>query len=220
MKGIKGMKLLVTGFDPFGGEKINPAFEAIKRLPAVIDGCQIIQLEIPTVFKKSIQAVDDCIAEQQPDAVISVGQAGGRDKLSVEWVGINLDEARIPDNEGNSPSGQPIYQDGPAAYFSTLPNKAILKALIDAKIPATLSYTAGTYVCNHVLYGLMYLIDKKYNNQLRGGFIHVPFLPEQVLDKRGMPYMTVEMMTEALMIAIQATLEHKNDIDYQSGTTH
>ncbi len=213
------MKALITGFDPFGGESINPAFEAIKNMAESIDGCSVVKQEIPTVFRKSLQVLEEAIDRENPDVVICVGQAGGRFTLSLERVGINLDEARIPDNEGNQPEGNPIYEDGDTAYFSTLPNKAILKSLTAHSIPASLSYSAGTYVCNHVLYGLMHMIQRKYSH-IRGGFIHVPFLPEQVLDKRNMPFMSLDMITKALEITVQTVLAHEVDIDFPAGETH
>lgn len=213
------LKVLVTGFDPFGGESINPAYEAVKRMKDKIGEIEIIKLEIPTVFDKSLRYIEEAIIKEKPDAVISVGQAGGRFNIAVEKVGINLNEARIPDNEGNQPLDTPIYEDGETAYFATLPCKAIVKAMKEKNIPAAVSYTAGTYVCNHVLYGLMYLINKKYP-EIRGGFIHVPFLAEQTMDKYNMPFMSLEMITEALETAVEATFKYKEDIVEVAGETH
>lgn len=210
------MKALVTGFDPFGGESINPAYEAVKKMSDEISGCKVIKQELPTVFYKSLEVLEAAIERENPDIVICVGQAGGRYELSLERIGINLDEARISDNDGQKPMGSPIKEDGQTAYFSSLPNKAILKEMIEGKVPAILSYTAGTYVCNHVLYGLMYAIEKKHQH-IRGGFIHVPFLPEQVLAKKNMPYMSLEMITKGLELAVKATVENKNDIVYPAG---
>lgn len=213
------MKLLITGFDPFGGESINPAFEAVKALPDKIEHCEIIKKEIPTVFGKSLDALEEAIDEHDPDVVICVGQAGGRFELSLEKVGINLNEARIADNDGNQPMGTPIYEDGETAYFSTLPLKGMMKTLHEANIPANISYTAGTYVCNHVLYGLMYMIEKKFPNK-RGGFIHVPFLPQQVISKKNMPSMSLEMISMGLEMCIAACIQYDEDIAYPSGQTH
>jgi pyroglutamyl-peptidase len=213
------MKALITGFDPFGGELVNPAFEAIKNMAEQIELYDIVKLEIPTVFNKSLEVLDRTIEREKPDIVICVGQAGGRFTLSLEYVGINLDEARIPDNEGQIPSGNKIRENGKNAYFSTLPNKAILKMLKDNNVPAAISHTAGTYVCNHLLYGLLYLIENKYPN-IRGGFVHVPFLPEQVLDKKNTPFMPLDMMTKGLELIVKSTIMHPEDIDYQIGETH
>lgn len=210
------MKVLVTGFDPFGGESINPAYEAIKQMSDEISGCKVVKKELPTVFYKSLEALEVAIELENPDIVICVGQAGGRYGLSLERIGINLDEARISDNDGQRPMGTQIKEDGETAYFSTLPNKAILKEMIEAKVPAVLSYTAGTYVCNHVLYGLMYAIEKKYTH-IRGGFIHVPFLPEQVLAKKNTPFMSLEMITKGLELAVKASVENSEDIVYPAG---
>jgi len=206
------MKVLITGFDPFDGEVINPAFEIVKALPKTIAGCDIVIEEIPTVFNKSIDILEKAIIKENPDIVLCIGQAGGEFTIQIERVGLNLDDARIPDNEGNRPSDQLIRKDGKTAYFSTLPTKAILKEMTDSMIPAVLSYSAGTYVCNHLLYGLMYLIDEKYPT-IRGGFIHVPFLPEQVLDKKKTHFMDLDTMTLSIKLAIKAIAKNNKAID-------
>ena len=182
------MKILVTGFDPFGGEPINPAIESVKRLPDNIAGAEIIKLEIPTVRKKSLEKIEKAINEHNPDVILSIGQAGGRFDISIERVGINLDDFRIPDNEGNQIIDEPIFLDGENSYFVKLPVKAMVQNVQKNNIPASVSYTAGTFVCNHVLYGVLYLIEKKYKGK-KSGFIHIPFLPQQVVDKRNMPSM-------------------------------
>jgi pyroglutamyl-peptidase len=210
------MKALVTGFDPFGGESINSAFEAVKNMSNEISGCEVIKQELPTVFYRSLEVLEAAIEREQPDIVICVGQAGGRYALSLERIGINLNETQVKDNDGQRPLGSPIKEGGKNAYFSTLPNKAILKEMTEAKIPAVLSYTAGTYVCNHVLYGLMYAIEQKHHC-IRGGLIHVPFLPEQVLEKKKTPYMSLEMITKGLELAVKATVENSEDIVYPAG---
>ena len=174
------MKVLITGFDPFGGESVNPALEAVKLLPNTISGAEVIKIEIPTVFRKSLEHIENAIEKHNPDIVISIGQAGGRFGIMPERVAINIDDARIKDNEGNQPIDQPIYEDGQSAYFSSLPIKAMVKEMNENGIPGSVSNTAGTFVCNHVMYGLLYLIDKKYPN-IKGGFIHVPFIPNQVI---------------------------------------
>lgn len=213
------MKALITGFDPFGGETINPAFEAVRQMRDRIGECEVVKLEIPTVFGRSLEVLEAAIEREKPEIVICVGQAGGRFGMSVEKVAINLNEARIPDNDGNQPFDSKIKDDGETAYFSTLPNKAIVKHMKESGIPAQVSYTAGTFVCNHVLYGLMYMIDKKYPN-LKGGFIHVPYLPEQVMDKRNMPFMEVTSIAKALEVALEVTAEYPEDIEFPVGETH
>lgn len=213
------MKILVTGFDPFGGEPINPAIETVKRLPDCIAGAEIIKLEIPTVCHKSLRVIDEAIAKYDPDAVLSIGQAGGRTDITVERVGINVDDCRIPDNEGNQIIDEPVYPEGPAAYFATVPIKAMVQKIQERKIPASVSNTAGTFVCNHVTYGVCHLIATKYPGK-RSGFIHIPFLPQQVVDKKNMPSMSQEMMVEAIVAAIEAIVENEKDIKVTGGATH
>lgn len=205
------MKVLVTGFDPFGGETVNPAYDAVKLILNEINGYEIIKLEIPTVFKKSVDVIEQAILKYQPEIVLLVGQAGGRAEIAVERVGINIDDARIKDNESNQPIDETIYSDGENAYFSTLPIKVIVDELKRKSIPAVVSNSAGTYVCNHVFYGLMYLIEKKYPN-IRGGFVHVPFLPSQVVNRPNTASMSVEMIKESLEIIIETTILNKTDI--------
>lgn len=200
------MKILITGFDPFGGEKINPAYEAVKILPDNINGAKIIKKQIPTVFRKSIEELEKSIIEEQPDIVICIGQAGGRTAITIERVAINIDDARIKDNEDNQPVDETIYKDGENAYFSNLPIKAIVEKIKDDGIPASVSNTAGTFVCNHIMYGLLYLINKKHPN-IKGGFIHVPYLPEQVVDKSNVGSMSLDNITRGLVLAIEAILE-------------
>ena len=205
------MKVLITGFDPFGGEKINPAWEAVKKLPEKIDDIEIVKVQVPTVFKKSANELFAAIDRVNPDVVICVGQAGGRFDISIERVGINIEDGRIPDNEGYQPIDTKIFEDGENAYFSTLPIKAIVEELKKENIPASVSNTAGTYVCNHLMYSLLYYLDKKGLKNVRGGFIHVPFIPEQVIDKKNMPYMELSRITAGLETAIKAVGKYKVD---------
>ncbi len=204
-------KVLITGFDPFGGETVNPAWEAVSRLDGrVLESkagtgtIQIVAKSIPTVFGKSVDAVVAVMDVENPNAVICVGQAGGRFHITPERVAINVDDARIPDNDGNQPMDAPIVADGPAAYWSTLPLKRIVNALMDAGIPSSVSNSAGTYVCNHVFYGLMHHIQTNRLNAV-GGFVHVPFLPEQVVDKSA-PSMSLDMIVRGLETLIIATM--------------
>ncbi|HHV47213.1 MAG TPA: pyroglutamyl-peptidase I [Tissierellia bacterium] len=199
------MKVLVTGFEPFGGERVNPSIEAVKRLSDKIAGADIIKAEIPTVFNKSIRKLEKILEDEKPDITICVGQAGGRNRISVERVAINISDGRIPDNEGYQPVDEIIFEDGDTAYFARLPIKKIVKELNDRNIPAEVSNTAGTYVCNHLMYGLLYNINKKYPNMM-GGFIHIPFLPEQVIDKPNMPCMSLDLIVEGLTIAIEVAV--------------
>jgi len=211
------MKILVTGFDPFGGEPINPAIESVKKLPDNIAGAEIIKLEIPTVRKKSLEKIEKAINEHNPDVILSIGQAGGRFDISIERVGINLDDFRIPDNEGNQIIDEPIFPDGENSYFVKLPVKAMVQNVQKNNIPASVSYTAGTFVCNHVLYGVLYLIEKKYKGK-KSGFIHIPFLPQQVVDKRNMPSMELNTIVKGLTAAIEAIVKNNEDIKEVGGT--
>lgn len=192
------MKLLITGFEPFGGDNINPSWEAVKRLPERIGEWELVKLELPTVYGK---AYDKAMAEAEkihPDAILSVGLAGSRDGITIEVVGINLHEARIPDNEGNQPSAEPVSEDGPAAYFTTLPIRKMVKAVNDQGYKCSLSYTAGVFVCND----LLYLLLNKYNGKIPVGFIHVPNIREQA--KGNEPFMELDDIVSALEISIAA----------------
>lgn len=213
------MKILVTGFDPFGGEKINPAIESVKRLPDKILDAEIIKLEIPTVIGKSVDKIREKIKEVEPDVVLSIGQAGGRPDITVERVGINCDDCRIKDNEGNQPIDEKVVEDGPAAYFATIPIKAMVEHIKERKIPASVSNTAGTFICNHVLYGVCHIKATEYPN-MRTGFIHIPFLPEQVTDKKNMPSMALETIVKGLELAIEAIITNEEDIVVTGGKTH
>lgn len=214
------MKVLVTGFDPFGGESINPAFEAVKMLPDEIAGAEIVKLEIPTVFRKEADKLRSAIQKEKPDIVICVGQAGGRAGISIEKVAINLADARIPDNEGNQPVDEPIKEDGPAAYFATVPVKAMAANVEENGIPAHVSYTAGTFVCNDIMYNLLYMLDKEFHG-IRGGFIHVPFDTKQIKGKPNTtPSMPVATISEGLKYAIEAAIKHSSDIRKIGGETH
>ena len=150
------MKILITGFDPFGGESVNPALEAVKLMKDEIAGAKIVKLEIPTVFHKSVEKIHETMKAEKPDVVLSIGQAGGRFGVTPERVAINVDDARIKDNEGNQPVDVPVFADGAPAYFSSLPVKAMVEAIKAKELPASLSNSAGTFVCNHVMYGVLY----------------------------------------------------------------
>lgn len=212
------MNILVTAFDPFGGEKINPALEAVKQLEDHIGEHTITKLEIPTVFHESKEAVDKELSKGGYDAVLAIGQAGGRYDLTPERVGINIDDARIADNKGNQPIDVPIQEDGAPAYFSNLPVKKMTEAIKQAGVPASLSNTAGTFVCNHILYQLGYLADKSYPGLLFG-FIHVPFIPEQVTDKPEKPSMSIDTIAKGLTAAIKA-ISRDEDAKIALGETH
>lgn len=172
----------MTAFDPFGGERINPAWEAVQRIPEEMESIAITKLMVPTVFDKSAVLVTERIRELCPDVVICVGQAGGRAGISIERVAINCKDARTPDNEGNQPIDEPVSPDGPAAYFSTLPIKEMVEAIRAEGIPASVSNTAGTFVCNQLMYGVLHAIELQ-GLPTRAGFIHVPYIPAQVVER-------------------------------------
>ena len=202
-------KLLLTAFTPFDGEKINPALEAVKLVKDRIGNLLIVKLEVPTVFGKSIDTVREAIEREKPDFVLSIGQAGGRAEICPERVAINLDDARIPDNEGNQPIDEPIFPDGENAYFSTLPVKAMVEAIRKEGLPSSLSNSAGTYVCNHLMYGVLYYLDKR--PVIKAGFIHVPYIPEQTKNKKEMPALELSEIVRGLEAAITEIAINETD---------
>lgn len=209
--------VLVTGFDPFGGETVNPAWESVKELGKIESAGYKVELrQIPTVFDKSIELLYAAIEEIKPDVVLCIGQAGGRVDIAVERVAINVNDARIPDNEGNQPIDTPIQEQGPVAYWSTLPIKAIVNDLRKQGVPASISQTAGTYVCNHLFYGLMHYLAE-HHASTRGGFIHIPYLPQQAARLTGQPSMALETIVKGLQIAIEAAISYDEDIVMAGG---
>ena len=214
------MKLLLTAFDPFGGDKVNPALEAVKLVSSHVDNVEVVKAEVPTVFRKSIATVAAAIAKEKPDAVLCIGQAGGRYDITPERVAINLDDARIKDNEGNQPIDLPIYEDGAPAYFSDLPIKAMVQNIREAGLPASVSNTAGTFVCNHLMYGVLSTLAKEYPG-VRGGFMHVPFILEQVVGRPApAPSMNLQDIARGIEAAISAIGKYENDIQTAEGQTH
>lgn len=191
--------LLITGFDPFGGETINPAWEAVKCLPDTIGSYRLFKREVPTVFGLAARTVLEAAENIHPDVILCIGQAGGRKDVTPEMVGINLQHASIADNNGNQPQDTPIVPGAPAAYFATVPVRRMAEAINACNLPGAVSYTAGTFVCNDLLYSLLHHYD---GTPTRVGFIHVPFLPEQA--NEHVPCMPLEYITEALESAILA----------------
>lgn len=196
------MKILVTGFEPFGGETINPAQQILQQLPGQLAGAQVITRLIPCVFNQAIPTLLQAMEQEKPDLVLCLGQSGGRSAICAERVAINVSDARIPDNAGDQPIDRPIMADGDTAYFSNLPIKEMVQAIRQAGIPAQVSNSAGTYVCNHLMYGLLYHIQRDFPGVL-GGFIHVPYLSQQVLDKPNTPSLSLEQMSQAIVIALE-----------------
>ena len=211
--------VLITGFEPFGGEAVNPSWEVVSRLDnAIIAGCRVVARQLPCVFGEALVELNGAIDALSPSLVLAVGQAGGRCDISVERVAINVDDARIPDNRGKQPIDEPIVPGGPAAWFSSLPVKAMVAALRDAGIPASVSQTAGTFVCNHVMYGLLHTLSNI--PQAKGGFIHIPYLPQQAAAHPGTPSMAAETVRQALEVAIATALQVDTDIRLTGGATH
>lgn len=201
------MKILVTGFDPFGGEKINPAIEAVKKLPDKIANAKIIKLEIPTSYKRSEEVIRYALQNEKPDYVLNVGQAGGRACLTPERIAINLDDSGVPDNDHDVRIDKKIEAKGATAYFTQLPIKKEVAAIRKAGIPAMISDSAGTFVCNHLFYEVQYLRTTKYP-KLKAGFIHIPFLPEQVSRRPRVPSMSLTDIIKGLTAAIGAIAEN------------
>ena len=188
-------KLLITGFDPFGEQSVNPSWHAVEQLPDTVGEYGLCKLAIPTVFGEAARRVLEKAREIRPDVILCIGLAGGRDAVTPERIAVNIRDARIPDNAGNQPAGGYVVPDGPAAYFATVPVTEMTEAIRNAGIPARVSNTAGPYVCNDVLYTLLH---HYVGTDVRIGFVHVPYLPEQ-----GTPSLTLPEMTAALTAAIK-----------------
>jgi pyroglutamyl-peptidase len=208
--------VLLTGFEPFDGQAINPSEELAREInDATVARHKVVGALLPCVFGAALKELKHQIKLHDPAIVICLGQAGGRAEITPERVAINIDDARIADNAGQQPVDKPVVKDGPAAYFSTLPIKAIVQELRKHDIPAAVSQTAGTFVCNHVFYGLMHELAS-HRPDTRGGFIHVPYVPEQTTDQPSLPF---EKMTEGIRRAIAAAVEYRRDIHKIGGAT-
>ena len=212
------MKLLLTAFDPFGGDTVNPALEAVALVPDRVGGVDIVKVIVPTVFGVSVDVGSQAIAAEHPDAVLCIGQAGGRYEVTPERIGINVDDARIPDNAGNQPIDAPIAPGGPPAYFATLPVKAMAQAIRRAGLPSAVSNSAGTFVCNHLMYGVLHYAATQ-GLGIPAGFMHVPFTPAQVVARPGTPAMSIPDIVTAITAAIGA-IEHPESGTAEEGTLH
>lgn len=199
------MKLLFTGFEPFGGEKINASYEAVRRLPDMIGGAQIIKAQLPTAFMQCVPVLEQLLKAEHPDAVVCVGQAAGRAEITPEKVAVNYADARIPDNAGMQPVDEALVPYGETAYFSTLPIRSIAKGISNAGIPAKISYTAGTFVCNCVMYHALRIAKEQYPS-MRAGFIHVPLTTEQAAQNHA-PSLPLDTIIRALAIAAEEIAE-------------
>jgi pyroglutamyl-peptidase len=201
--------ILLTAFEPFGGDPVNPSLLIARQLDGVtIAGARVVAVELPCVFHRALTALDEALERTRPVLAVALGLAAGREGLSIERVAINVDDARIPDNAGAQPVDEPIAADGPAAWFSTLPIKAIAAALREAGVPASVSQTAGTFVCNHVFYGLQ---QRLAGTDVRSGFIHVPLLPEQAAPYPGKPVLALEEQVSGVRLALQVALTHQGE---------
>ncbi len=200
------MKVLITGFEPFGGEKLNPSYEAIKSLPSEIFGIELVKREVPVEYKGAISFVIDEMNKLSPDIVIMIGQAGGRASISVERVAINVVDSEMPDNSKKLVKGEPVVKEGPVGYFSTLPIYEIVKRLRRNGIPSYISNTAGTFVCNSLFYGVMHEISRK-NLKIMAGFVHVPYSSSQVLKRPNVPSMSIENITKGIKEIVGVSAE-------------
>ncbi len=209
-------RILLTGFEPFGGETVNPSWRVAQALDgARIAGASVAALQLPCVFGQALAVLGDALALQRPNLVLALGQAGGRAEITPERVAINVDDARIADNAGARPIDQPVLPGAPAAYFSTLPIKAMVAAMRDAGLPAAVSQTAGTFVCNHVFFGLMHALRRR--RSARGGFVHLPLLPEQAAARAGQPSLALEAMVHGTRIALATAWITSTDLGASGG---
>jgi len=213
--------LLLTGFEPFGGETVNPSWLVAQALHGErIGGVPVVAVQLPCVFGAALPALERALSAHRPQLVLALGQAAGRCDLSLERVAINVDDARIPDNAGARPIDEPVVAGGPAAYFGTLPIKAMVAALREAGVPGSVSQTAGTFVCNHVYYGLMHLLAS--HPRARGGFMHVPLLPEQAARaaQPGLPSLPLPTLLQGVRAALAAALATVADHKATGGADH
>lgn len=210
--------ILLTGFEPFDGQSTNPSWDAVLALHGKrIAGHRVVARKLPVAFGASLKALRTALRETSPALVVCVGLAGGRERISLERVAINVDDARIPDSQGQQPVDEAIVSSGPAAYFSTLPIKSMLAGMRDAGFPTEISQTAGTYVCNHVFYGLMHTLRRR---RVRGGFIHIPYSTEQAALIPGAPGLALETVVEALRLALRIAAATADDQRLAAGAEH
>ncbi|MFF2842933.1 pyroglutamyl-peptidase I [Paenarthrobacter sp. NPDC057981] len=212
--------ILLTGFEPFGRETLNPSWLAVQRARQLLqaEGLAVEAIELPCVFGESVTVLDDAVSRLDPEIVVAVGLAGGRDRISLERVAINCDDARIPDNKGQRPIDEEVVPGAPAAYFSSLPIKAALRNLQIAGIRGEISQSAGTYVCNHLFFGLMHSLVTRPG--VRGGFIHVPYAPEQVHPGGSTPSMPLDVTAQGIAVVVRTSLNTQVDSKLGAGAIH
>lgn len=216
------VNVLLTGFEPFDKDPVNPSWEVARALDGwECAGATVRAVQLPCVFGRAIERLDEALLAWQPTLVVSLGLAGGRVDITPERVAINMDDARIPDNGGQQPVDHAVVPGGPAAYFSTLPIKAIVRDLRAQGLPASVSNTAGTFVCNHIFYALMHRLARRGDpSRTRGGFVHVPYLPEQAARNPGAPSMSLDAQVQALRVLIATALAVKDDVAETAGQLH
>ena len=214
--------ILLTGFEPFGGETVNPSWEIARALDGwVCEGRTVRAVRLPCAFGDALRTLDDALVAHRPELAVCLGQAGGRAEISIERAALNVDDARIPDNLGRQPIDAAVVADGPAAYFSTLPIKAIARDVRAAGVAAAVSNTAGTFVCNHVFYALMHrLATAPALAHARGGFVHVPYTPEQVAARPGVPAMALATQVDGIRQALRSALLTREDVRETAGREH
>jgi len=211
-----GVRILVTAFEPFAGDTLNASHDAVRLLPARLGRAAVVRETLPTEFGRSVERLTRLVERHHPVLVLGVGEAGGRSELSVERVAINLDDARLPDNANARPVDRPVVRGGPPAYFATLPIKAMVAAIRALGLPAAVSNSAGTYVCNHLFYGLLHLAATRFP-ELRAGFIHVPCLPAQAAAHPGTPSMAATDAARGLAAALRAAVSVRKDLTVSEG---
>lgn len=214
--------VLLTGFEPFGGEPVNPSWQVAQALHGeLIAGAPVVALQLPCVFGAALAVLQQALLQHRPQLVLALGQAAGRCELTPERVAINVDDARIADNAGAQPIDLPVVPGGPAAYFSSLPIKAMVAALREAGVPAAVSQSAGTFVCNHVFYGLMHALNTAHGRAgVRGGFMHLPLLPEQAARLPGQPSLALATQVAGVRLALAAALAQHEDLHAAGGAEH
>ena len=222
MPGALAKRVLITGFEPFGGESENPSAQLAQALDGqTIEGRAVVGRVLPCEFGRSLAVLRAALRELSPELVLCLGQAGGRAAITVERVAINVDDARIADNVGAAPVDEPVVRRGPVAYWSTLPIKAMVAALREQGLPAEVSQTAGTFVCNHVFYGLMHTLARRKGKGVRGGFIHVPYTPAQAARaSTPAPSLTLAEQERGIQLAVRTAILTRRDLRRSGGATH
>lgn len=212
--------ILLTGFEPFGGESVNPSWQVAQALHGeTVAGARVQSLCLPCDFGRALAVLGAELARRRPGLVLALGQAAGRSDFSVERVAINVDDARSPCNAGRQPIDEPVVPGAPAAYFATLPIKAMVAALREAGLPASVSHSAGTYVCNHVFYGLMHALRRR--RSVRAGFMHLPLLPEQAAVRDTVPAppsLPLATLVHGVRLALTTAVTTTNDLRASGGT--